>query len=114
LGVDFDQYVSMSAQPELAETILTSGLKKCDVAITNAVTQMLEGNAPFGTQEVLGYADDAVGIAENEYYLANMSEAELAAVKALADKVMDGTTVVVDEVTNPGVFEQYYNQYGLK
>ena len=43
-----------------------------------------------------------------------MSEAELAAVKALADKVMDGTTVVVDEVTNPGVFEQYYNQYGLK
>ena len=114
LGVDSDQYVSMSAQPELAETILTSGLKKCDVAITNAVTQMLEGNAPFGTQEVLGYADDAVGIAENEYYLANMSEAELAAVKVLADKVMDGTTVVVDEVTNPGVFEQYYNQYGLK
>ncbi|MBR5290907.1 MAG: BMP family ABC transporter substrate-binding protein [Erysipelotrichaceae bacterium] len=114
MGVDSDQYVSMSAMPELADAILTSGLKKVDVAVTNAVEQMLNGTAPFGTQKILGYADGAVGLAENEHYLANMTEAELAAVKALADKVADGTTVVVDEVANPGVFEKYYNQYGLK
>ena len=99
---------------ELADAILTSGLKKVDVAVTNAVEQILNGTAPFGTQKILGYADDAVGLAENEHYLANMTEAELAAVKALADKVADGTTVVVDEVANPGVFDKYYSQYGLK
>ncbi|MBQ4342919.1 MAG: BMP family ABC transporter substrate-binding protein [Erysipelotrichaceae bacterium] len=114
LGVDTDQYVSMSAQPELANTILTSGLKNCDVAITNAVTAMLEGTAPFGTQEMLGYATGAVGLAENDYYLANMTEEELAAVKALTDKVLDGTTKVVDELATPGVFDKYYEQYGLK
>ena len=114
LGVDTDQYVSMSAQPELASTILTSGLKNCDIAITSAVTAMLEGTAPFGTQEMLGYAEGAVGLAENDYYLANMTEEELAAVKALTDKVLDGTTKVVDELAEPGVFDKYYAQYGLK
>ena len=114
LGVDTDQYVSMSAQPELANTILTSGLKNCDVAITNAVTAMLEGTAPFGTQAMLGYAEGAVGLAENDYYLANMTDEELAAVKALTDKVLDGSTVVVDELANPGVFDTLYAQYGLK
>ena len=114
IGVDTDQYVSLSAKPELANTILTSGLKKIDVAITNAVGLIMEGTAPFGTQVVLGYADDAIGLAENDYYKANMTEDELATVKKFADKVLNGETKVVDELTQPGVFEQYYNQYGLK
>ena len=114
IGVDTDQYVSLSAKPELANTILTSGLKKIDVAITNAVGLIMEGNAPFGTQVVLGYADDAIGLAENDYYKANMTEDELATVKKFADKVLNGETKVVNELTQPGVFDQYYNQYGLK
>ena len=114
LGVDTDQYLSMSAKPELANVILTSGLKKIDVAITNAIGQIMEGTAPFGTQEILGYADGAIGLAENDFYKANMTEEELATVKTYADKVLNGETKVVDELTQPGVFEQYYNQYGLK
>ena len=39
---------------------------------------------------------------------------ELAKVKEFTDKVLNGETKVVDELTQPGVFEQYYNQYGLK
>ena len=114
LGVDSDQYVSMAAQEKLAKTILTSGLKKVDVAVTNAVSQIIEGTAPFGTQKILGYADEAVGLAENDYYKANMTEDELAKVKEYTDKVLNGETKVVDELTTPGVFDQYYNQYGLK
>ena len=114
LGVDTDQYLSMSAKPELANVILTSGLKKIDVAITNAIGQIMEGTAPFGTQEILGYADGAIGLAENDFYKANMTEEELATVKSFTDKVLSGETKVVDELTQPGVFEQYYNQYGLK
>lgn len=114
LGVDTDQYVSMAAQEKLANTILTSGLKKVDVGVTGAVSAIIEGTAPFGTQEMLGYADGAVGLAENDYYKANMTEEELAEVKTYTDKVLSGETVVVDELTTPGVFQQYYDQYGLK
>lgn len=114
LGVDSDQYLAMSAQETLANTILTSGLKKCDVAITDAVGLILDGTAPFGTQKMLGYADGAVGLAENDYYKANMTEEELAAVKAQTDKVLNGEVTVVDELTQPGIFAELYAQYGLK
>lgn len=114
LGVDTDQYVSMSKQEKLAATILTSGLKNVDVGVTAAVTKVIEGTAPYGTADMLGYKDGAVGLAENDYYKANMTADELAKVKEFADKLLDGTTKVVDELATPGVFEQYYNQYGLK
>ena len=114
LGVDTDQYVSMAANEKLAKTILTSGLKKVDVGVTQAVTAILDGTVEWGTQKVLGYADGAVGLAENDYYKANMTTDELAKVKEFTDKVLNGETKVVDELTQPGVFDQYYNQYGLK
>ncbi|MDY4973617.1 MAG: BMP family ABC transporter substrate-binding protein [Erysipelotrichaceae bacterium] len=114
IGVDTDQWVSMSAKPELQATILTSAEKRCDVAIADAVEKIINGTAPFGTQEVLGYAENAVGLSENDYYKANMTEDELAIVNSFAEKVASGETVVVDELTEPGVFEQYYNQYGKK
>ncbi len=114
LGVDTDQYVSMGAQEKLANTILTSGLKKVDVGVTNAIGEILDGTAAWGTQKMLGYADGAVGLAENDYYKANMTADELAKVKEFTDKVLNGETKVVDELTQPGVFDQYYNQYGLK
>lgn len=112
LGVDDDQYYSMSAKPELAATILTSGLKKCDVAVADAVTQVIDGTAPFGTQKMLHYSDGAVGLAENDYYTANMTADELALVKSFTDKVFNGETVVVDELATPGVFADLYAKYG--
>ena len=114
IGVDTDQWVSMSAKPELQATILTSAEKRCDVAIADAIEKIINGTAPFGTQEVLGYAENAVGLSENDYYKANMTEDELAIVNSFAEKVASGETVVVDELTEPDVFEQYYNQYGKK
>ena len=113
IGVDSDQYAAMAeGQPELAKTILTSGLKRCDQGILDAVTMMIEGTAPYGTQKVLGYADGGVGLAENEYYLANMSEEELAKVKEFTDKVLSGETEVVDELVTPGVYDEYLEKFG--
>ena len=112
IGVDTDQYKSMSGQPELQKTILTSGLKKCDVAILNAVTAMINGTASFGEQEVINMAKDGVGLAENEYYLANMTEEEQATVKSFADKVFSGETEVVDELVTPGVYDDYLAKVG--
>ena len=114
IGVDTDQYVSMSGKPELAATILTSGLKNCDVAVCNSVIAMINEEVEYGTNKVLGYDDGAVGLAENDYYLQNMTEEELATVKSFADKVLNGETVVIDELVTPGVYDQYLAQYGLQ
>lgn len=108
LGVDSDQYVAMvQGKPELANTILTSGLKKCDQGILESISMMIEGTAPYGTQKCLGFADGGVGIAENDYFLENMSEEELAKVRSFTDKVASGETKVVDELTTPGVYAEY-------
>jgi len=113
VGVDTDQYVSMiEGQPELAKTILTSGLKNCDQGILSAVSMMIEGTAPYGTQAVLGYAENGVGLAENDYYKENMTAEELAEVESFTSKVLDGTTEVIDELVTPGVYDTYLTKYG--
>lgn len=112
LGVDTDQYVSMSGQPDLAKTILTSGLKKCDYGILNAVSDMIDGKAAYGTQKILTFADNGVGLAENDFYKQNMTEEELAKVKEFSDKVASGATKVVDELTEPGVYDEYLAKVG--
>jgi len=105
IGVDTDQYVSLSDQPALANTILTSGLKKCDQGILDAVTAIINGTAPYGTQKVLTFADNGIGLAENDYYLANMSEEELAIVEEYTSKVLTGETTVIDALQDPSVYE---------
>ncbi|MDR1794701.1 MAG: BMP family ABC transporter substrate-binding protein [Erysipelotrichaceae bacterium] len=106
IGVDTDQYVTMAGQPELQATILTSGMKNCDKAILAGVTAIMEGTAPYGTQEFLTYKDGAVGLAENDYYKANMTEEELALVEEYTSKILTGEVSVVDELVTPGVYEE--------
>lgn len=107
IGVDTDQYAALTDKPELAGKILTSSLKKCDQAILDAVTAIIEETAPFGTQKTLTYADGGVGLAENDFYKANMNEEELAKVKEVTDKVLSGETVVVDQLKDNTTFETY-------
>jgi basic membrane lipoprotein Med (substrate-binding protein (PBP1-ABC) superfamily) len=89
-------------------------MKNCDIGILNAITMIIDGTAPYGTQEMKGYASGAVGLAENDYYTANMTADEVALVKTFTDKVLNGETVVVDELATPGVFDTLYAQYGVK
>ena len=107
-------FAAQMAAETASKAAMEHGLKKVDVGVTQAVTAILDGTVEWGTQKVLGYADGAVGLAENDYYKANMTADELAKVKEFTDKVLNGETKVVDELTQPGVFDQYYNQYGLK
>ena len=43
-----------------------------------------------------------------------MTAEEVALVKSYTDKVLNGETVVVDELATPGVFDTLYGQYGVK
>lgn len=100
IGVDTDQYTAMSKQPELAKKILTSGMKNCDQAILNSVGMILDGTCPFGTLESLDYASGGVGLAENDYYKANMTADQLAEVKVITDKLMKHEVTVIDCATD--------------
>lgn len=60
IGVDMDQSISL---PEYKDVILTSMLKRVDIATYDAVKAMVEGNYKPGNK-VLGIAEGGVGIAD--------------------------------------------------
>ena len=96
IGVDTDQYASLSSKPELANTIVTSGTKNCDIAILDAITKYMDGNLPMGTLVALGYAENGVGLAENDHYKEVMSEELRAEVTKYADELKNGNVTVID------------------
>ncbi len=69
IGVDSDQAaIFIESDPEKAELITTSVLKRVDNSLLRAIDLHLEGKLKYGTMEVLGFSDDCVGLAENEIY----------------------------------------------
>jgi basic membrane protein A len=95
IGVDSDQAaIFIESDPEKAELITTSVLKRVDNSLLRAIDLHLEGKLKYGTMEVLGFSDDCVGLAENEIYQ-RVVPAEIR--KELADiekKIVSGDIVV--------------------
>ena len=114
IGVDADQYASMSGKPELAKHILTSSEKKCDVAILQSIKLMLDGKAEYGTQKTLGFVDGAVGLAENENYKANMTADQLAKVEEMKKKLAAGEIKVNDQLKDDKAYDTWLDKVGLK
>ena len=50
----------------------------------------MKGEIPYGTREVFGIAEGAVGIAENEFYENLLSEEDRAKVEELKQQVIAG------------------------
>lgn len=70
IGVDSDQaLIFAETDPEKAELITTSALKRVDNSLLRAVDMHLAGNAPYGKAENLGFAEDCVGLAENDIFM---------------------------------------------
>ncbi len=114
IGVDADQYASMSGKPELAKHILTSSEKKCDIAILQSIKLMLDGKAEYGTQKTLGFVDGAVGLAENENYKANMTADQLAKVEEMKKKLAAGEIKVSDQLKDDKAYDTWLDKVGLK
>ena len=69
IGVDSDQAMALAeTDPDAANRILTSVLKRSDMAIYRVISMMREGSVPWGTSEALGMEQECVGIAKNEIY----------------------------------------------
>ena len=69
VGVDSDQATIFSAtDPAQADVIFTSVEKKVGESLYLALKGTIDGTAPYGSRELLGLKDGAVGISKNQWY----------------------------------------------
>ena len=85
IGVDSDQAALLGEAK--AKSILTSILKRVDTSLLRAIDKYKAGEEIFGTTEVLGVKEDAIGIADNEFYKKAVSEADRAKINEIIDEI---------------------------
>ena len=91
IGVDSDQAEALKdSQPEMANVVITSAIKNIPQNAVNIVKKAMEGEVNYGVKEYYGLKEDAVGIADNEFYQKLMSEEDRQTIEELKDKVMNG------------------------
>lgn len=95
IGVDSDQAMAlMESDPDVANRILTSVLKRSDMAIYRVITQLIEGTVAWGSTEALGMEEECVGLAKNSVYEAMVTEEVRAMVEEAEQKIASGEIVV--------------------
>ena len=95
IGCDADQYeVLKPTDPELAEVIVTSVMKKVGVSIERAVDMDIKGTLPYGSLEVVGVKEGVTGIAVNEHYEELMPDQVKQAESDAEKGIIDGTVTV--------------------
>lgn len=85
IGVDSDQAALLGE--EKAKYILTSILKRVDTSLLRAIDKYKAGEKIFGTTEFLGIKDDAIGIADNEFYKNTVSESDRAKINEIIEEL---------------------------
>lgn len=85
IGVDSDQAALLGEAK--AKYILTSILKRVDISLLRAIDKYKAGEEIFGTTEILGVKDDAIGIADNDFYKNTVSEADRAKIDEIIDEI---------------------------
>ena len=85
IGVDSDQAALLGEAK--AKYILTSILKRVDTSLLRAINKYKAGEEIFGTTEILGVKDDAIGIADNDFYKNTVSEADRAKLDEIIDEI---------------------------
>ena len=91
IGVDSDQAAALKdSQPDMANVIITSAIKNISDNAVKAVDRAMKDEIPYGTREVFGIAEGAVGIAENGFYEKLLSEEDRAKVEELKQQVIAG------------------------
>ena len=95
IGCDADQYeVLKPTDPELAEVIVTSVMKKVGVSIERAVDMDIKGTLPYGSLEVVGVKEGVTGIAVNDHYEELMPDQVKQAESDAEKGIIDGTVTV--------------------
>lgn len=95
IGVDSDQAALLGEAK--AKYILTSILKRVDRSLLRAIDKYKAGEEIFGTTEVLGVKEDAIGIADNEFYKKAVSKADRAKINEIIDEIKADKIIIRSE-----------------
>ena len=117
IGVDQDQYMQFKdTNPKWANTILTSALKNTGVCLKSVIEMMGAGkySEKLGKAEMWGIALNGVGLAENDYYMANTDEATRAKLAEVLSSVVNGQVKVIDALTDWNADEYTANWPALR
>ncbi len=91
IGVDSDQAEALKeSQPEMADVVITSAIKKIPQNALYIVQKAMDGEVNYGAKEYYGLKEEAVGIADNEFYQKLMSDENRQTIEELKEKVMNG------------------------
>ena len=91
IGVDSDQAEFFAETDKAtADLIVTSVLKQVDMSLLRAIDMHMEDTAPYGSSEILGFAEEGVGIAKNEFYMAIVPEEIRTVVDEIEVKIRNG------------------------
>jgi basic membrane protein A len=95
IGVDGDQEAAFrETNPGLADTIITSMLKRVDISLLRAVKLAEEGSLPWGTCESVGIAEDSVGVVMDGMIKKTLSDKQLATIEEAIEKVKKGEITI--------------------
>lgn len=94
IGTDSDQAMIFKDDPDKANMILTSQMKRVDNTVRIAVEKYMDGTLQFGTGETFGIKEGAIGLSDNEFYQKNVPEEFRDRIKELEQKVLDGEIIV--------------------
>jgi basic membrane protein A len=88
IGVDSDQHHSMPGH------VLTSMVKRVDVAVYDTIRHTIEGTFPSGQSLVFGLAEDGVGYVHDQRNAALFGPGAKAAADSLRDRIVAGAITV--------------------
>jgi len=95
IGVDSDQAMLYKGTDEaMANTILSSVLKNVGDSIYRAISLEVKGELKWADYEVIGVADGGTGLADNEYFRANVPVDVISAIKKAEKEITDGSVTV--------------------
>jgi basic membrane protein A len=91
IGVDADQFLTI---PGIGDTILTSAVKKVDVAVFDTVKKAADGQAQGGADVLYGLKEDGVGLAPYHDWDTKIPADVKAAVEKAKTDIVAGTVTV--------------------
>lgn len=93
IGVDSDQALAYEGEDE-ENFIISSAIKGVGDSLLSSIERHLNGDLPYGEYEILGLADNAVGLADNEIYQSIVPEEVRNAVDAAKEKLLAGEVTI--------------------
>ena len=93
--MDSDQYAFYAdTDPEKASVIVTSVLKRVDLALYQCCEEFLAGTLTYGDLEVLGIKDGMIGLVKNDNYEALVSQSTRDYLTSVENQIISGELVV--------------------